>query len=118
MVWPQVFEKQRRVILAAGMIGVQGRIQREAARYGAAACASLDALVYIDLRNRHLWPIKSTGHSQATAILQAQAWRSVSVLVVPYGIVLLAAPTAPEVISARAGLVLNNWPELDGLFEP
>jgi error-prone DNA polymerase len=29
VVWPQVFEKQRRVILAAGMIGVQGRIQRE-----------------------------------------------------------------------------------------
>lgn len=29
VVWPQVFEKQRRVILAAGMIGVQDRIQRE-----------------------------------------------------------------------------------------
>jgi error-prone DNA polymerase len=29
VVWPQVFERQRRVILAAGMIGVQGRIQRE-----------------------------------------------------------------------------------------
>ena len=29
VVWPQVFERQLRVILAAGMIGVQGRIQRE-----------------------------------------------------------------------------------------
>ncbi|WP_024921355.1 MULTISPECIES: error-prone DNA polymerase [unclassified Afipia] len=29
VVWPQVFERQRRVILGAGMIGVQGRIQRE-----------------------------------------------------------------------------------------
>jgi error-prone DNA polymerase len=29
VVWPLVFERQRRVILAAGMIGVQGRIQRE-----------------------------------------------------------------------------------------
>ena len=29
VVWPKVFEAQRRVILAAGMIGVRGRIQRE-----------------------------------------------------------------------------------------
>jgi error-prone DNA polymerase len=29
VVWPQVFERQRRIILAAGMLGVQGRIQRE-----------------------------------------------------------------------------------------
>ena len=97
---------------------VADRLSAKAARYGAAACASLDALVYIDLHNRHLWPIESTSHALATPALQAQAWRSVSVLFVPYGIVLLAAPTAPAVISARAGLVLNDWPELDGLFEP
>jgi error-prone DNA polymerase len=29
VIWPQVFERQRRVILGAGMIDVQGRIQRE-----------------------------------------------------------------------------------------
>ncbi|WP_425994719.1 error-prone DNA polymerase [Afipia sp. DC4300-2b1] len=29
VVWPQVFERQRRVILGAGMIGVRGCIQRE-----------------------------------------------------------------------------------------
>ena len=29
VIWPQVFEAQRRVILAAGMMGVRGRIQRE-----------------------------------------------------------------------------------------
>jgi error-prone DNA polymerase len=29
VVWPRIFETQRRVILAAGMIGVYGRIQRE-----------------------------------------------------------------------------------------
>jgi error-prone DNA polymerase len=29
VVWPRIFETQRRIILAAGMIGVYGRIQRE-----------------------------------------------------------------------------------------
>ena len=29
VIWPKVFEAQRRVILAAGMMGVRGRIQRE-----------------------------------------------------------------------------------------
>jgi len=29
VIWPTVFEKQRRVILAAGMLGIDGRIQRE-----------------------------------------------------------------------------------------
>ena len=29
VVWPQLFEKQRRLILSAGMISVEGRIQRE-----------------------------------------------------------------------------------------
>jgi hypothetical protein len=70
-------------------------LSEKAARYGTATCASLDALVYVDLHNRHL-----------------------SMLFVPYGVVLLAAPTAPAVISARAGRVLNEWPGLDGLFDP
>ncbi|BCW88258.1 Error-prone DNA polymerase [Alphaproteobacteria bacterium SO-S41] len=29
VIWPSLFEKQRRVILSAGMLGVRGRIQRE-----------------------------------------------------------------------------------------
>jgi error-prone DNA polymerase len=29
VIWPNVFEKQRRVILSAGMLGIHGRIQRE-----------------------------------------------------------------------------------------
>jgi error-prone DNA polymerase len=29
VVWPDLFERQRRLILAAGMLGVQGRVQRE-----------------------------------------------------------------------------------------
>jgi error-prone DNA polymerase len=29
VIWPSLFERQRRIILAAGMIAVQGRIQRE-----------------------------------------------------------------------------------------
>lgn len=51
-------------------------------------------------------------------MLQTQGWRSVSMLFVPYGVVLLAAPTAPAIIRAKAGRVLNEWPGLDGLFDP
>lgn len=36
----------------------------------------------------------------------------------PTAVVLLAAPTAPAVFGARAGRVLNEWPGLDGLFDP
>ena len=97
---------------------VADRLSAKAARYGAAACASLDALVYIDLHNRHLWPPEPTDHGRAAAMLQTQGWRSVSMLFVPYGVVLLAAPTAPAVVSAIVGRVLNEWPGLDGLFDP
>lgn len=93
-------------------------LSAKAVRYGAAACASLDALVYIDLHNQHLWPSEPTGNGRAAAVLQTQGWRSVSVLFVPYGIVLLAAPTAPAVIRTSARRVLNEWPGLDGLFDP
>lgn len=93
-------------------------LSAKAARYGAAACASLDALVYIDLHNRHLWPLEPTSNGRAADMLQTQGWRSVSVLFVPYGVVLLAAPTAPAIIRAKAGRVLNEWPGLDGLFDP
>ena len=29
VIWPSLYERQRRIILAAGMIGAQGRVQRE-----------------------------------------------------------------------------------------
>jgi error-prone DNA polymerase len=29
IVWPSVYEKQRRIILSASMLGVRGRLQRE-----------------------------------------------------------------------------------------
>lgn len=48
---------------------VADRLSAKAARYGTATCASLDALVYIDLHNRHLWPLESTGHGHAIAVL-------------------------------------------------
>jgi len=31
IVWPSVFEQQRRVILSAGLLGCRGRVQREGA---------------------------------------------------------------------------------------
>lgn len=97
---------------------VADRLSAKAARYGAAACARLDALVYINLQNQHLWPLESSGNGRAAAVLQTQGWRSVSMLFVPYGVVLLAALTAPAAIRAHAGQVLNEWLGLDGQFDP
>ncbi|MFZ5693233.1 MAG: DUF1780 domain-containing protein [Pseudomonadota bacterium] len=97
---------------------VANGLSAKAARYGAAACADLDALVYIDLHNQHLWPLEPAGNGRATAMLLTQGWRSTSMLFVPYGVVLLAAPTAPAIIRARAGRVLSEWPGPDGLFDP
>jgi Putative endonuclease, protein of unknown function (DUF1780) len=94
------------------------RLARKAARYGAETCSALDALVYVDLHGRHLWPLTWSHDVEAIGILQAQAWRSVSMLFAPYGAVLLAAPRAPDFLRARAGQVLNAWSQPDGLFEP
>jgi Putative endonuclease, protein of unknown function (DUF1780) len=95
---------------------VANRLSAKAAHYGAAVCATLDALVYIDLHNQHLWPLEPADSEQALTMLQNQCWRSVSMLFVPYGVVLLAAPIAPEVIRARVGQTLKEWPGIDGLF--
>jgi DNA polymerase III alpha subunit len=57
VVWPQVFERQRRIILAAGMLGVQGRIQREA-RW----CIWSPGISPIC---RRTWPASVTRHSGA-----------------------------------------------------
>jgi hypothetical protein len=97
---------------------VANGLSAKAARYGAAACADLDALVYIDLLNQHLWPLEAAGNGRAATVLLTQGWRSASMLFVPYGVVLLAAPTAPSIIRARAGCVLSEWSGPDGLFDP
>jgi hypothetical protein len=89
----------------------------KASHYGVANCARLDALVYVDLRNRYLWPLEPGLEPQVAGGLHRQGWRSVAMLFVPYAAVLTVRPDAPDLLKEKAGLVLNQWPNPEGLFD-
>jgi hypothetical protein len=88
----------------------------KALRYGPKGCAALDALVYVDLHGRHLYPPVFQVDAQVRDELARQGWRSVSAVFVPYGFVLAASSDAPEFLTRRVGRVLNKWPHPDGWF--
>jgi Putative endonuclease, protein of unknown function (DUF1780) len=85
--------------------------------YGFANCAALDALTYIDLENSHLWPTGPGNVAEIYAELERQGWRSVSMIFLPYGMVLTANASAPEFIRSKIGHLSNAWPGPDGWFE-
>jgi len=96
-------------------------LAEKAARYGVENCSKLEALVYIDLKGRHLWPLPSQPFSldeESAVALDHQSWRSVSMLLLPYGVVLAAQPSAPGFLRSRKSLILNQWPDIDGWCEP
>jgi len=68
--------------------------------------ASLDALVYISLRGRHLYPVPDVIEDDTTAVVQS-GWRSVSVLWPPYAVVICAQSTAPTFIRAKTRKVIR-----------
>lgn len=88
----------------------------KALRYGPKGCATLDALVYVDLRGRHLYPLAFRIEAGVRDELKRQGWRSVSAVFLPYGFVLVARSDAPEFLIRRVGRVLNKWPHADGWF--
>lgn len=96
---------------------IANSFSEKARYYGPVGCSKLDALVYIDLRDRHLWPLEPAPDAEVTDDLNRQSWRSVSMLFVPYGAILIAHPNAPDFLRKRAGHVLNQWPHCDGWFD-
>jgi hypothetical protein len=90
----------------------------KARHYGPANCTALDALVYIDLKNSHIWPTAPRNVAEIAAELDRQGWRSVSMLSLPYGVVLTANTKAPDFLRSKLGLLLNAWLGPDGWFEP
>ncbi|WP_119271587.1 DUF1780 domain-containing protein [Taklimakanibacter deserti] len=97
---------------------VANALAGKARHYAPASITTLDALVYLDLANSHLWPLEPTPAAAVIDELTRQCWRSVSLLAVPYGVVLMASTNAPEFLKTKAGLILNAWPGPDGWFEP
>src|SRR5437867_10070226 len=66
--------------------------------------ASLDALVYVNLRGRHLYPVPDVIEGDKGGVTQL-GWRSVSVLWPPYAVVLCAKPTAPTFLRIKVGQI-------------
>lgn len=97
---------------------VADALAAKARHYAPASIATLDALVYLDLANSHLWPLEPAPAPAVIDELSRQCWRSVSLLAVPYGAVLVASANAPDLLKTKSGLILNAWPGPDGWFEP
>jgi hypothetical protein len=97
--------------------GIAVALAEKASRYGPKGCAALDALVYVDLHNHHLYPPEPKLGASVADELERQGWRSVSFVFLPYGVVLAAKPDAPDFLKLRVGRVLNEWPYPDGWFE-
>ncbi len=86
-------------------------------RYGPQLCGTLDAIACVDLGGSHLYPAEAGGASHALAELRRQGWRSVSMLSLPYSVVLTANASAPNFLRDRLGSVHSEWPGPDGWFE-
>jgi hypothetical protein len=91
------------------------RLADKASRYGKDQCRELDALVYFNLQATFFDPNSSAPRFD---ILQTQGWRSVSVVFLPYGLVLYAHPNAPEYLQAVQGSPIMAWKRSDGWFDP
>ncbi len=92
-------------------------LAKKASHYGVNNCSKLDALVNVDLSGRHLWPLESNLEAEVTDSLNQQGWRSVSKLLLPYGLVLIAKPDAPDFLKDNAGVIRNEWTDADGWFD-
>ena len=68
--------------------------------------ASLDAIVYLNLQGRHLYPAPDVIEGNTGAVAQL-GWRSVSVLWPPYAVVLCARPRAPKFLRVKVGRVIR-----------
>ena len=69
--------------------------------------AALDALVYVNLRGRHLYPAPDVFDEDARAVADL-GWRSVSVLWPPYAVVISAKSAAPKFLRVKTGQIIRH----------
>lgn len=67
--------------------------------------SGLDALVYVNLQGRHLYPAPAAV-DDPSALVQL-GWRSISVLVSGYAIVICATANAPDFLRRQLGRVVR-----------
>jgi len=82
--------------------------------YGAVVCSSIDALVYVNLKDQHL-----ATHSNMPNLdeLRSQGWRSVSLLFPPYGVILYADSMAPDFLCALEPGQYMKFEDISSLFD-
>lgn len=93
-------------------------LSAKADKYGLEACAKLDALLYVNVPNRHLYPLTPMLDPLAVQRLAEQRWRSVSMVFIPFSCVLVTKEGAPTFLMQKAGCIFSEWPHPMGQFDP
>ena len=94
---------------------ISAALEKKERRYGADACGSLDALVYLNIHATVLPPDLG---NELLDIPATAAWRSVSVLANDRGLVVAARSCAPRFLRERLSRGVAIWPRPSGLWEP
>jgi len=93
---------------------VTDALRQKKQKYDPRECTNLDALVYVNLKNKFLQLRQLPSNFKQ---LQLQGWRSVSVLIPPYAWVLFAQPSAPPFLRNLVGKIRSENTDIDGLFD-
>ena len=88
------------------------RAAQKAAHY-AGQCAGVDLLAYVNMHGHHLYPV---GPFSPAPQLDARGWRSVSLVMERFAIVLSATSSAPEFVRDRLGEGAE-WQDIDSVFD-
>jgi hypothetical protein len=97
--------------------GLAEDLSTKAKHYGADGCSKLDALVMVELAGRHLYPLDAKLDAVVERRLAEQGWRSVSMVFIPYGVVVVGKKNSPEFLRTRVGNILSEWSRPDGWFD-
>jgi len=93
---------------------VIAEIGRKASHYEPNTRSQLDALLYINLLGRHLYPLSE---AHVPWELQAQGWRSVCFLFAPYSHVLSVTPETPIFLRHYEGSTRQECQNPDMMFD-
>jgi hypothetical protein len=83
---------------------VRKRLEAKFCKLREHGCRGIDALVHITLVDRYLYPPEFI-RTEDVRTIEAEGWRSVSVLIVPYATVVFANDTAPAFLKDHVGQV-------------
>ena len=93
---------------------VVAELEQKASHYGTNTCAQLDALLYVNLLGKHLYPLSK---AHVPEELRAQGWGSVCFLVAPYSHVLAVTPESPEFLRQYEGSTRQECQNPDTMFD-